>query len=394
MKKAKLKYLYLDDEPNQVKAYSDWLEDANPNITVTNATPKLFGEQLDLIKSQKWDGLIFDLRLDAFPNDDGDIVEYKAFSLAQEIRTQASDGALTDIPIVIFSSDQNLQKLYRGDQTGHDLVDGCYDKNDVQKNVLKIAAELESLANGYRAIRDCKKRGAQSKLMELLRLEEKRGELLDKRLLSCFPSRENISPHEYARTILQSIVRRPGALIGEEILAARLGVDIGASDGWHSLLSVISKIPGAKYDGPFASAWPRWWSSLIEAWWNELKDCPGSLGTLRANDRVEFLKKVTKIKALMAAMPIEKQYSDRFWTICFIYLQPLDPVNGIWIDEPEPKPWQEKRYLSQKAALNEVDNSKGSYKVNPAEAERFEALRKRRTDEKRRQDSVPKRTRK
>ncbi len=80
-----------------------------------------------------------------------------------------------------------------------------------------------------------------------------------------------------------------------------------------------------------------------------------------------------KLKNLIPASTIELGYSNRFWTICRGYNLPLDPVDGFLMEEDrERKIWQDKAYISIKAALERKDG----LKVHAIDRDRFEAIKK------------------
>jgi hypothetical protein len=110
-------------------------------------------------------------------------------------------------------------------------------------------------------------------------------------------------------------------------------------------------------------------------WWNSLPSVEAPLARVGAEQRVGFLRKATKLKRLLASKPIEADYSTLFWTVCAALRKPLDPINGFIIDEKDPKPWQERHYISAKAALQRIQHGEG-LRVHPSEKQRLQALKK------------------
>jgi hypothetical protein len=172
--------------------------------------------------------------------------------------------------------------------------------------------------------------------------------ILDVRILERFTA--YVQPiYEYARFILREMIERPGPLISELLLSARLGISITDSKQWNLLLQQLDRY---KYLGPFSNAWKRWWAAGVEKeWWPSLKGVTTSLSILTGEERVEIIKNATGIKNLKFADPIKANYHSRYYTICEYYQKPLDPIDGIIIKEKEPEPWQDRRYISLDVAL-------------------------------------------
>ena len=138
-------------------------------------------------------------------------------------------------------------------------------------------------------------------------------------------------------------------LIDEQVLAARLGIDIAESSDWNKVLESISS---AKYQGVLGKGWLRWWNVLVEDWWKSIIHADTYLRSTPAHQRVETIKAKLGYTNLQASEKIEKADSEEFWTICRGYNRPLDPVDGLMIDGQENLyPWQDAEYISIEAAL-------------------------------------------
>ncbi len=364
-----INYLYLDDENQQkVKPDIDMLMRKEPSLNIKYGFPEEFSLQIKDIKKQGFDGLILDLRLDQLSNEAKQKAGYGAYSLAQELRVRATDGRINDIPIMLCSSELNLQRSYTKENTSHDLFDDLYLKEDFANHSVLIAKKLVSLAVGYKKISEVTE-GKAKNIHKVLGLTEEEANGLDSRIFSRFgESTSKLPTHFYAMFILKELIKVPGPLLEEAFIGARLGVNITGSPDWDKLKL---KLASLAYSGPFGDAWPRWWWFKIENWWNTLPDCPGKLKNLSAAKRVEFLRKLTKLTRLQAAVPINEGYNDSYWTICSALKRPLNPLDGFIIAGDDPKPWQEKLYISLKAAIERTGYTEG-IKVNPVELERFQ----------------------
>lgn len=376
-------YLYLDDEkPEAVRPFLRELKHHCSDLKIEHHPPLPYHDQLPWLTRQTFSGLIFDLRLDQFPNwqqdSEAEKAEFRATTLAQEIRTRATeDHKAFQVPIVLWSTDAKLRESYTRDDTSHDLFDLKCVKSDISndtKEAERIAKRLASLARGYEKIVEIRsrKRGPGSQLYKFLGFEEP-PEFLDPRVLSHFDGRDNPLPaHEYARFILRDLLNTPGPLIDERVLAARLGIDMEASEDWPKLKNKFSK--KAAYTGPFGEGWPRWWTFLVEQWWRELDKSLPSLRLTPASERVERLRKRTKLKNLVSAQPIEKNYEASFWTICQVKQKPLDPRDGFILSQKDAKIWQDKLYVSMQVEQSGERRERGLI-LDPLEKSRLERLK-------------------
>ena len=300
-----IKYLYLDDEkPEAVRPFLRELKRYDGDLEIEHHPPLPYREQLPWLSQQNFDGLILDLRLDQFPNWQPNTeprkAEFRATTLAQEIRTRATeDHKAFQIPIVLWSTDEKLRESYTRDDTSHDLFDLKCVKSDISNNeddAERMAKQLASLARGYKEIVETRsrKKGPGSQLHKFLGFEEK-PEFLDTRVLSYLEGRENPLPaHEYTRFILRDLINTPGPLIDEQTLAARFGVEIETSKDWFNLKDHIRE--QAAYNGPFQEGWLRWWSALIEKWWRSLDENMPPLRTTPASERVKLIEKYTELR--------------------------------------------------------------------------------------------------
>ena len=359
VKMSKTKFLFIDDEEDaSTDAIIDGFKDTGL-IEVIYCPPKDFKDQLNYFEKElkKYDGLILDLRLD------GNLRlnhQYTAISLAQELRTKtAAKENYVDIPIILCSTDQKIKALYDKDQSSHDLFDYLILKEaspDWEKHALKLYA----IATGYKTIKDLH--------FNLEKVFSRDLSKLDQRILGKFLDKEKKFPvHDLAQHIIKELIEQPGPLISEQLLAARLGIDIEKSKDWEKLINKCFKT--AKYTGVFSTGWERWWADYVIESFNGLTK--QRLSTLKAIDRVTLLKEKTKLNKLIDATPIVNSVSTNFWTICEYYKKPLDPMEGFKVfSYKELRPWQDETYLSFEAAAER----KG--KIHPTEKARLESAKK------------------
>lgn len=370
-----IKYLYVDDEdPESLKslANSVELDKAGHSLAVTYKNPADFKFSLEnLIHDvEQYQGLILDWRLDKIPQD-GVHFAMRAGTVAQEIRIRQAEGTFPAIPIVLWSTNDKLQNSYTSDPASHDLFDLKHDKIEISDNPDKVSVELISLFLGYSTIKENLNDDGRLD-SAVFNLDDEDLNFLPQSFLGYLKQLSEISVHEYARIFLREIIERPGVLVCEELLAAKLGIDIERSRGWFNLLSLLEPY---KYTGPFHEARSRWWWRLIEKrWWSDFAADHSSPLYLRASERVEMIESITQTKNLQPYTGIRPEYQTDFQTICEYYRKPLDTIDGVTIKEKEPFMWQEKRYLSLDAALRRLGSDK-NLRPHPVETERLELIK-------------------
>ena len=337
-------YRCIDDMPDQVRAATERLSSAIPGLTLELRPPEIFSKQVSelvrLRKNKKLDGVILDLRLD----DEG-FADYKAQNLATQLRSLMAEGKVRDFPIVLWSISQKFARSYTRDLTSHDLFDLRFDKDELHNagSVAERAAQLVSLAKGFELVA---KQSRGTDFWKLL-LKTPHNVVLDPRIGQNLDTSLKKSPtHLIARFVLKMIVERPGPLIDQSTLCARLGIE-EASLGKKLLEKLRQR---AAYKGPFSDAWPRWWWPAVEKWWRKLDVGSPSILSLTAAERVEQLRK-SGYKGLKPAQPIVAGYSTRFTTICHHLRQPLDSIDGFMLTAVGLESWQDRLYVSREVVL-------------------------------------------
>jgi hypothetical protein len=335
-------FLYIDDDKVQTsKEKVQGFEQKGRLTIVPNQHKGTWEEQLKFIKENEnsMNGLILDLRLDDFPNEETKYADFRGTSLAQEIRTRQKETALISFPIVLFSANDKLEQSL--ENSGKDLFDICIDKSKVNTDTFTIITpRLISLAEGYISLKDNKD------ISKILNIDI---DLIDERFVSELYQLLNNPVHIISQFIIYELIEKQGLLIDEQILAARLGIDIITSQDWEKVKESLSS---AKYTGVFSEGWQRWWMPLAEIWWKETIKAETYLRSTPATERVELIKNALQLENLQSAEKIDKADSEEFWTVCKGYNLPLDPVDGLIIKGQEKLyPWQEPEYVSVDAAL-------------------------------------------
>ena len=361
-----IKFLYIDDDKVQTsKEKVQGFEQKGCLTIVPNQHKGTWEEQLKFIKENEnsMNGLILDLRLDDFPNEETKYANFRGTSLAQEIRTRQKETTLISFPIVLFSANDKLKQSL--EDSGKNLFDICIDKSKVNTDTFTIITpQLISLAEGYISLKDNKN---VSKILNI------NIDSIDERFVSELTQLLNKPIHIISQFIICELIEKQGLLINEQVLAARLGVEIENSQDWKK---VKESLLVAKYSGVFGEGWQRWWMPLVEKWWEETVKAERYLRSTPATERVEQIKNSLKIENIRPAQKISKADSEEFWTVCKGYDKPLDPVDGLIIEGQEKLyPWQEPEYVSIDAALKSKNKDSIWKNVAKLEEEHLKELK-------------------
>lgn len=363
-----IKYLYIDDaNVHEAKSKVQGFE-IEGLLSITPYQHKgTWEEQLNFIQENKdfLDGLILDLRLNDFPNEESKYADFRGTSLAQEIRTRQKEKGFKSCPIILFSANDKLKESL--ENSGKDLFDIYIDKSKIDIDSFSILTpRLIALAEGYIYMKDNKD------VSKVLQVDI---DLIDERFLSelSFLLEDNPT-HIISQFIINELIGKQGLLIDEQVLAARLGIDIEKSKDWDKVKKALNE---SKYTGVFGDGWPRWWMPLVENWWAEVIKAKSHIRSTSAIERVEIIKNYLQIKNIHVAQKIDKAESDEYWTVCKGYNKPLDPIDGLIIEGQEKLySWQEPEYVSVEAALKSKNKEGGWRNVAKIEEEYLAELKK------------------
>lgn len=269
------------------------------------------------------------------------------------------------MPIILFSANDKVKSSL--EKAGIDIFDLFIDKGRVNVTTFNIySKQLEALSESYKLI-------DQSKDIILNSILEIDIEELDIRFIETLNSLLQNPLHIILGFILNQLILKPGLLVNEDLLAARLGVDKYRSKDWNSLIEIISQT--CKYNGVLSKGWERWWMCLVEKWWYE-NISTQHLRTVSAQDRVKLICDVTNLKDLVAAEKIEYAKSDEFWCVCKGLNKPLDPLDGLLIaNQDHLYIWQDQEYVSVYAALMRINRGEWQ-NIAAVEQGKFETLKR------------------
>lgn len=320
--------LYIEDlEPDSIRHDLE-----TQGFEVTAVAPTDFNATLEEVKHHEL--LLIDYRLTAGEG------KVDAPTFAQAIRTPTGPTH-SNIPIVLISSESIISAFWK-DPTSHDLFDLVLPKEELLQNLERSARRFKSLIETYARI--LKLNFASE---ALLGLTSSSSEFVDFRALEVLEDYQHKgNVFTYSSFVLKELVRSIGTLIGEDVLAARLGVD-QSSKGWPELRDRFKPI---QYSGIFADAYPRWWAQGLLPQWSLLAETESSLRRSSAEERVALLQKATGLD--LRPQGITKYATSHcFWTICVETKKAIDPSDGIELTRRRPWPWQEPHYVSLEAAI-------------------------------------------
>lgn len=356
------KYLYIDDDiiqNSQDKVSSlvvkDYLE-----IKVEQNT-QLWDQQIARLKILDYNGLILDLKLDEMPVEDGRHAEYRGTTVAQLIRDYQKEGILKAFPMILFTGEENMKKAL--DNTGRDLFDMIIEKGSLNpQTAASIPCQLTELSECYEQL---------IAGVDARNMVKAPGYVDDRFMETLHEKQSEDSIANCAHFLLNEFILKPGLLVDEALLAARLGVDKDKTGQvWKNILVLFA---GAYYQGVFKNGWKRWWMQSINEKWKSISGT--SLQRMGAGERVEVLKTVLKTDSIVVATKTKYADSDKYWTVCCGTGKPLDPIDGFEVTGQETSfPWQDLLYVSKETAFHKtkMDIWKG---VASSEKERLEYLK-------------------
>ncbi len=183
---------------------------------------------------------------------------YKGSALAQHLRDVAIDYPAQDFPLILVSSEDKLQKLYRPDRTAHDLFDRVYTKAEIRTDVERVQGESIALCAAYARLRDLQGR---YNVVELTGLDADDADQINFQELRELVETSK-APHLVVKAFYRHLIKRVAPLLSKEDVAARLGVP---NDTVQPALDALDEF-GARYTGLLSDGWPRWWLYRFDQW--------------------------------------------------------------------------------------------------------------------------------
>ncbi|EKO3474087.1 hypothetical protein NTH41_002801 [Vibrio fluvialis] len=347
------RYLYIDDDKrDDLEELIDEIEFyAGNQLKIEHKQTRPMKEIARIFSEGKYDGLLIDQKLDAV-NEYGESAGYWGTSLAQDLKTEMTQGNILHAPIVLLSNEAVYVQYFDKDENAHNLFDFTIGKTAIASSELfarQSSLILLGLADAYRiALTEVKPNigredNIEMLLRPLLQWDEHTFKFCDKRFIEHVRSKIK-DVHSVISLILNSLVRSAGMIVTEKMLATRLGVDIDNSQDWEALKEVLAE---GKYKGVFSELKERWWFSKIEDWWYDNNIHSNVLRGLTATERVAAISEFTGLTNLVPISPKYKngKQSEKYWVNCVVSDTPLDPADAILVSKPELMAWEQPLYL-------------------------------------------------
>ena len=118
--------------------------------------------------------------------------------------------------------------------------------------------------------------------------------------------------HQIISKIMALLIQRPGVLLSDEHLLARLGVSPDSPN--IPQLKAKLFVQELSYSGLLYEGWPRWWWHRVDTWAKEL--IGASLGSMTGDERVLKLSCALQIELKPAISKWSKSTNEYFWVAC------------------------------------------------------------------------------
>lgn len=338
------KIVYLEDQSAD-SAINDLIgQDLNAVLCI----PTAFKTTIDDIDSHNPDLILMDFRLMEVGTG-----EVNAPAFAQYYRSLMVDDPKKSIPIVLLSNDDNIRDFYK-DFTSHDLFDFSINKSKFTENLEKYTSLMKELIESYQQIST--DQSNKKSLVDLLKIPAKLKDQIDPRIETTLQEDKFITNvYMASRFILNDIVKPIGVLIGEDVLAARVGVSKDSND-WPLLCENLNDF---SYQGIYSKTYKRWWAEGVEMWWNTHVAKDVHLRRISSANKLQLLQQKYPLLNLKEVTGASRSVTRKFWTICHKNLVPVDPSEAFQAKPALSKmPWIEHKYYSYETVRGNENISK------------------------------------
>jgi CheY-like chemotaxis protein len=331
------KVVYIEDQ----EADSVLHDLSQCDLDVVHCKPTSFKDTVNFVDAERPDLILMDFRLLQGGG------EVDAPSIAQYYRTLSIDDKRASLPIVLLSNDQKIHGYYK-DYTSHDLFDFFIIKESLHDKIEKYSRLMKELIESYSTIATLQLKSGE--LYGLLEVPELLIPEIDPRIRETLLSKKyQTNIYMASAFILNNVVKPIGVLIGEDVLAARLGVSKSSAD-WEKLLDLINE---CKYLGTYSRTYRRWWSVGIENWWVSEVDSHNHLRRLNSDQKLKALEAKFDSLVLNKVSGDAKSITESFWTVCQSSLTPVDPSEAFEIQtDLTSMPWLDSQYYSYESVRN------------------------------------------
>lgn len=329
--------IFIDDDETQQTVISALLAESGIDFSRI-VEPTKISEIKARILELAPDIIVMDYRLDEVRKEGFDS-DFRAGGLAQVLRETFLDHPEKDAPIVLLSTETNIRNLFTPDKTSHDLFDMWFLKGTVQSTNKsekgRVFDALSGLISGYsdiKRIRDGTEPG--SLVRSLLNVNEEEFSRIQSdglKPLIVNAAGEAEATHLIARHFLSRLIRRPGILLDECSLRAKLGIAEGDTEGFKTL-SEAAGFNAFLYDGIFAGGWRRYWRHRFNSWAAQTIDQP--LSGMTATKRIEDLNTKFGLKLVPAVSRWSGSSDEYFAVACRVCHNPTELRHSVACFDP------------------------------------------------------------
>ncbi|WP_417818956.1 hypothetical protein [Tritonibacter scottomollicae] len=291
-----MSWVWVDDKLQEAAGLKRLLEAAGLQIDVSK--PSAVRER---IKDGDFeaDGVLMDIELntDAAFSEDGS-------TMAQLIRTEQNRGTVAPLPVVRFARRGPVDEYVGSDTSSDDLFVWSIDKDDVAAEKAEgFGITLLGMQEVFAQV------GRNGEFLSLVGLEEESWDSFGHPTFRKTYERtagNHLKAAYYIRLLLT-----PGPLVGEDLLAVRLGVARPESSGWDALLEALKEF---EYRGVAKAQFRRWWTRGVELWWEEFSSSDEPLSSLTIEERITTLG--AKFENLVPLKMSDGSPGSRPWHHC------------------------------------------------------------------------------
>lgn len=358
------RWIFVDDVPDAAQAFADRLS-KDTGLTVEVIGPETAKAEV-LSGKLVPHGVLMDVDLSAAPGENG-----TGPGIAQDIRVKQKARAISEFPVVRFAAIAPVEKNLKGDPASDDLFDLKIQKEALTKEGGWVVEQLHGLLEIYSALAE--ESPDESTFLKFLDISPDRwarvGHVgLQSRVLTGLQA----APHVAAGSLLRDFLLPAGLLIGEDLLAIRLGIDARQSaEEWFALRESLP----FRYTGVASSRFVRWWARDLETWWLEAFKGVSPLASLTSVERVNVLTGGQAAKKLTPLTLPNGSAGSKPWRLCSLVaerepkeLLPIDPLESVrFMPRTDLPAWVDPQYAALGPALQE----RNDFRLNQSDLSRL-----------------------
>jgi CheY-like chemotaxis protein len=335
-----MEWLFVDDTKGDRQSFAEALS-LPDELRVTAISGAEARERLTA-NSLMADGILMDIDLS---NETGQAENGLAITAA--IRAAQNRGAIASFPVVRFSYRDRVAENIGHDPSSDDFFDLAIDKDGLSAAgaTEEVQNHLLGMTEVYASI------SGDSDVLVLMGSDAEKWASFGHSGFTDDLMYAN-RPHLKAGIVVRAL-EKPGLLIEEQLLGARLGVDLEHSDGAQALLSALAP---AAYDGVGSAYYRRWWARAVELWWTDSLGIEEPLAAYTIGERVGIL--CDTFPGLVPVTMPQGSPGDRPWRLCTLTLEkgggfiPVDPEHGVPYRPRSPLPeWLDPTYAALGPAI-------------------------------------------